>query len=670
MADGLVVSRPKVPASSEGMTTGYMGGNMLALTRADKDEKGIPQLTPGLWKRGVSSGGIVNYVYNIIYTVAEYFSPGVTKRHVLQTLIKTRDAYRDKIKEVEKAYDRVHGYLEDLSEGKSVDKVEIAGAISVVLDYLDAVGTDDGVTFKKLVKQANQAYDSVIKDAREEPWFDEVMGDHKSSGWLPFGNDAFPYDDRISRIQRRRDLLDLIENVGTPLPVSAFRKLSAGVSALTTLESEGLKTWIAEVNGSWRMDVRRLHRGLRGLFEHLDISSVCKQGKVSRLAMLESELVSRGVSLLLKEDRKHMRWRDGINSRDVLEAKGRRYVLDKQLGEHRSSSSKDKHVVYSVKDNDEVVVVMPMNEAIVGIEQATAIGRPGAAGGAALVPMADLKRMDRFGRFAIYERLTTPLVGHNWNSGDAALDNDDRTTLTPVVTLLQAMLQREKTPKISAKDFMIGSDGTLKLLRGQKEGADFDYDLLVQFCLDAANGSLAVFKHLLTGSGIRDHALRQFYKDIVNDSLAGAAARGVDAVAAARSISEPKVRERAKKLRDDIVRTRDWCCTQYMQRYDANAGMPRSALEALFHNLFNYYDNTIGAGVLWPGLGEDLLVAVAAAGMLKLTATQVEKIYPDVVAAAADDAVLKARLKAFDADSWRKYGVVNDDQRQELGNRL
>ena len=653
-------------SAESALGAGSMGANLLALKNAPKDSSGVPNLQPGFLRKTVSSGGIINYIYNIIYQAAEYFSPGVTKRHVLETLLKTREAYRQKIKEVEKAYDCVDNYLSSLSDGKDVDKVEIAGSITVVLDYLSAIASDDGASFKKLVAKANEAYDNVIKDARNEPWFQEVMGTQARDSWLPFGNSAFPYDDRISRVQRRRDLLDLIECMGSPIPVSALRKLSLTEKQrkdrdvkITSEESKRLNTWITEVNGSWRMDVHRLHRGLRGLFEHLDIPTICSEGEVSRFAQLLSGLVIRGMTLLTKEDRKHVKWRSDLRPMDVLQIGDRQYPLEKQLGPHRSSSSKDKHLIYTVKDSDGIVISIPMNEAAISLSQAAE---------SKVVPRAQLLRMDRYGRFAIYERLKTPLDGHTWHSGEGPLDGRDRKTLNPIVNLLKSLVdskENPKTPQIAAKEFMLDSSGNLKLLRGFKQGDHYDYDLLVRFCRDTANGSLTVFKHLLTDGGLAAHPLRQFYKAVVEDiQRAPQQQRGVDKVATAHSISDPQVREQAKALREDVLNACGRCRDHYIEWYDIDAGQPISAIEAMAQQaIVTGYDDSIGAGILWPKIEENAVIRVADFGKKKLKPARVEKIWSRIV----DD---KPALTGGDVAAWKRHGVVNDDQRNALVVRL
>lgn len=570
-----------------------IGSSLLALSVAPRDACGVPEITPRFSKKSVSSGGLLNRIWEVIFYVVDYFrSPQQSYRRscLFETLVRTQESFQKRVHEVSNAYQQYRAYLQDIQAGKKSDR-GINRTRLIISEWNASMRAPEGSTLQEMIVKANQAYTLAMRG----------LGSSSHEAGL------VQYQAVFEEIAECQKIVDFEEDLEESLPFDVLAKLCHRGCSLDVVDQDTLKQWIAKVNGCWRINVRTVHRALKSVVRHLGHPDAGVVEGPSHLAFLEYNLRKHGLELLDRLDCRHLRWRSQLERTQIGEVNGTRYELENRLGPPQYGIRTDAHLVFPIRGDKTHVLVTGLNEALLGIEAADAAENPG------VIPLAMMRFMDSGGRSALYERLVVPLAHYRWKSGHEELDEaEDPVVLGSLVDLLSVLVRQEKTPAISVQDLMFNAKNELRLMRKVKMGPRFDYDRIVKLAYDASNGSLAIFRHLMEASGLYSHPVVSFYDEVVQDTLKGLSAVGVDEVAARRDLSDSNVRSRAKSLSQDVATLWQRSYTELTLRYEVPRGITRDVVEReIAGQILALYRGSKSVGLLWPTLDERIVASAA-----------------------------------------------------------
>lgn len=575
------------------LTVSEVGANIRALGNLRKD---IP-ITPGFRCRTLASGGVINAVYDVVYLVLDYFQgneEGLRQQHLKQTLVATQFSFNQAYQTICDTHSRYHAYLRAIEKGSETYSKEFYQCKRHISAWNAAMTPVDGSSMQELITQANNGFSNLSK-GEDDGWLETIF------------STPFIHSDVMEQVRRAQHLIDLEDTVSVPLPLGSLHKLTSNCKTLGVEEKQALKKWIDKVNGSWHMDSQKMHLGLKSLCQYWGLSTACTAHSPSALAYLEYHLQRQGLKVLDKPSIKHLRWREQVEKCKEVDIQGKKYQLDRRLGQHRSGhAGDDKHRVFSLKRDDSRVLVIGESEASLLIEQAAA--KEESLG----IPLVQLRKMDASGNCALVERLHRALAGDHWQSGNQEIHANDHAGIASLADFLRLLMSKDETPLVSVGDLMFTANGELRLLRGVPEGDCFDFDRLVHLAKEAAGTSPAVFKKLLNDSGLVKHPLVKMYTEVVEDSFSDDP-KPVDVIAAKHEVSATKPRQTAKTLRRDLVAMRNACVTDYIQNYVLPEGVTNKEVEAYFNQpIIQRYKETIGAGQIWKTSCVEIVEPVAA----------------------------------------------------------
>ncbi len=577
-----------------------LGASLVALSHAQKDKEGAPTLIPGFFFRSVSTGGLINTIYSVVYYIIDtYFrsaDDSLLKEHLEGILESIKASFAVKVEEVKGAYAQYEAYLNRLKNGETPDAESVVSARYILADWNNSIRPSKGMTLQKMIKQANATF-LAIKESKG-----------LFSGW----DSLLQYDSSFEQITGTQAIIELEENLGQ-LPLGVCSKLCNPNPKLDVIEASTLKQWIAKINGCWRVDVHKLHRGLRAAMIHLKLSTQSKTGKPSKLAILETNLRDNGLLAMTEPDGKHLSWRRSLGIGSVLSLERNQYTIQDRSTITRTNGGKESYWSFPIVEDESKCIIVGENEVSLGLQIADE------ATGSSIAPYPKIYRTDRYGRFGEAERIATLLDQKNWTSSGGSVSWGDSGPVRQIEGMLKKLAAMEETPIVEAADFGFNASNELKLRHPLESGEKYDFPRIVRIAFHAANGNLTVYKRLLKESGLSTHVATEYYQDVVEDVLKEDS-RGYDVVAVVRSpkITDAAVRAMANELSKSVKALLERCSYQLKQTYII-AGKEMSLIrEALVVAIVNEYRDSIGAGMLWPGLDE--AVVNRAATKLQLNA--------------------------------------------------
>jgi hypothetical protein len=575
----------------------HLASSTIALSLAPRDEKGIPDLTPGYWRLSVSTGGMVNrfirLVYQLFDTLLRNSGDPYLLQHLRETLAKTRESFEVQVPAVVEAYQRYVAHLDCLRKGSVPDTTNLVADRHVISDWNYSMRAPKGLSLQDMINAANEGFRAITEDKE------------KSGGFFFGGDSLLTYHKRFDQIAGCQQIIELEENVGS-LPVGVLQKLAIKNSQLTVEEADTLKQWIEKVNGCWRVDVRKLHRGLKALCEHLGMSTISKSGKPSELARMEKRLRDSQLSALIKPDGKHLTWRRGVELSGKVSITGTEYAIDVVQTPKRKGGGAELHWTFPVVDDPKHAIEFGINEAALGMRIADEADQGGP------VPYARLYAMDGYGRCALAERLTTAMDEKVWASAEGSFSKSDKGPVKQIAGFLRILSQMEKTPEVKASEVFFNDSGELKLRHPMKPGRGFDFPRLVGLAYEASNGNQAVFTQILKEGGLAEHSVVGYFLNVVEDAIKGTEGRGAMKLAALKEISDPAVCKQAKSLARKTQELQTRCVLEINQRYQPEGVSKERIDELVGQTIVAHYKKSIGAGILWPTLSMGVIDAVAA----------------------------------------------------------
>lgn len=354
----------------------------------------------------------------------------------------------------------------------------------------------------------------------------------------------------VTRIEAAGKVIDLEGLSQGPLPLAVIKKILR-TKPLNTFDRRELDRWINRLNQSPDC-VERLYAALRAI---LNIYLKDHQTPSLEILRLGTCLEDYGCQVFRQSDKQHIVWRSGLKNGTVLNSGKQQWVLGSQIPFTKMDA--DNTLIFST-DNSAEVILVAHNKVVLGMrhhwqEKHNNYG---------LEP-AHFEVYEE-GRWAVMEKLDS-VVERNWQSvsGQSELHSDDVPLVHELSDLIGKFVKKEKMPlKFCADALMYDPNYRLKYLNVdmaaevQVQNDFFDFNALEDFVFACAGNNLAVFKHLMTASGLAMHPTGEFYHELIKNALKGDQT-SVEDMAGIYKILDPNVVIRGAALLKEVCALRD-----------------------------------------------------------------------------------------------------------------
>jgi len=315
-------------------------------------------------------------------------------------------------------------------------------------------------------------------------------------------------------LKRRQRVIDLHDTANHPAPESALKKL-AHEEALDRQEEIALKEWIeglnlaATANRSFfqellfsgrNLNSRRLHKMLReflGEEEHL-------------LPYLEVCLKEEGLWVLDQKDRKQAELRDQWREKLMIDSKGGKVRLEKEIREDPLRAD-DRREVYAFAEDPGKVAVIYWNQALGWMEIAEQAKKSNLLPWPKAVSV-DTALSDPKGKFFVMERIDTTLSSVQWGGG---VTKEKWKRAEALAEALAKWVEYQAQPKrLKASDFGWLADGTFVSARAFS-AVPLAYTKLLPFIEEAAQGTCWVMQQLISQSKLDETIEARYFKTLL-----------------------------------------------------------------------------------------------------------------------------------------------------------
>jgi len=528
-------------------------------------------------------------IYAVIYLVL-----GKNRRskrlHVV--VVHTHELFSEHAKFIQSTLEQYQKYVSQVSKGQNPETKQYLRCRWILTRWYDATH----VFLDNMHKQPNSPLQEFLKSNLLTPLKDSP----------PFLCESI--FKRVSRVQKILDIEGLFQK---PLPYAALHKLAISTQ-LNQREKEDIDKWIQFLNiHSKKFPVHFFHRFLKSL-----INEFPQEGPVPNLAKLEMGLVDRNCKIFLEKDLEHLSWREQLRPGSVVICNSKEIVLGERIG--AKTDGFDQTIHFAIKGEPQKVLTIGVNEAILGLKKILSEEQGFA------VKMASYIEVDASGKFAIVEKLSESLNQFPWTSQKHQLSFEDQDLIAPLSGLINWFVKEKISPHhLSPRHLMFDPTGELKSLKLvlKTPSVDFDFNFLENFVCECAANNRRVFQHLMEASGLHGHPYSKFYEKIVKNSLQ----RNPTTVAMQAnldSITDSRIEMQAQKLYQQISELEMECLQRIQQQCKI---APQKLISAVSKEVLSQYQMSSGAGVIWPGLKQDVIAAVIKQQNLTVTIEDLEE---------------------------------------------
>ncbi len=446
-------------------------------------------------------------IWKWFYSVLEHlFCKDFKTERLQKTMEKTQAVFSSRFAEVQESLHCYQEYLKDRISDEKIDEKEIH-------------------PYRKRITLWNRSttpFLSLSKD-KTSTLFEKYYPD-----------DAKPFntENLTESLQLAQHLINLEGYLHSPLPLNLLGKL-ARAEALTKTDKKQLKKWIKTLNTKKEIPQKAFHTALVSLVQTI--------GSDATISNLEMGLTDLNLKLFLQPEPSHINWRETLQPGEVLSCGGKEYILDEPLLVKEEDDGLDHTLLFTIKDQPEKVIAIGINPSFMRLkEQMSQKYQWG-------VEMPAIYAIEENGKFAVMERMQTPLSERTWTASAYLFPFEEKKILDPLVNMIKWWFKQSLTPlDFSLKHLMFDNKGSLKythLLMPELLNFSFLEDLIVEL----ANGNLTVYLYLMKESTLRDHLVIDFYHRMVTNAVDNKPANAKN-LAACRKITDPEVIKRGKSL--------------------------------------------------------------------------------------------------------------------------
>jgi hypothetical protein len=484
-------------------------------------------------------------LYAFIYKVIAIFSrTQFAEKKKLLAFSYTVKEFNDEQVKIDKTLQRIEKSFKDIIEGYNLNREAFFDDQVLFTGWYD----DLGKFISSVSKETNTKVQTLIKTylAFKDP--------KQAQKETPFN-----LKESLKKIKRYRHIIELERSIDKKTPYTVFTKLSMQKPLKGKNKKSKLSKWISKVNEKKELTVRKFHKGLKALVEHIAEFHRPPAAKVPTVAHLEVELLRKKCTVLQKEDVKHKKWKNELKAGDRLSTPQGTYTLKEQLGDPNKPDDNNK--VFTIKESPDKVIVICKNQALPAMKEIVA--KDFSWG----VRPAEWLYVDPEGRFSVVERLERPLNVTKWSS-KGKLSGEDRLRASPFIGQIKWLLEQENTPEnFFVKYLMFDRKGVLKCTKPTTIG-EFNIVPIIQFAWECSGGNLVVFKHIMEESKVEKHPYMLYLKEIVDNALKDDDLTPENLAAFQRHlITDPKTIDEAKKIQHDIKEIKRKCTKKILKGY-------------------------------------------------------------------------------------------------------
>lgn len=405
----------------------------------------------------------------------------------------------------------------------------------------------------------------------------------------------------IAEAKRLYDFYKIIALEGISegvLPLASLKKVLKD-KPLNSIDHKMLDQWIKKMNGRAGA-VHFIHQGLQGIASQY-IKEVNSNEK-DTAASLEMVLEDKGCKVFQHADAEHMRWRQCLKKGDCVRGKDRQMVLGAEL--IHTTQLMDRTRVFALEGEDDYVVLFAQNRAALGIRSLR--HRVGVYFG---IPPVSLIGVSDDGSFALAERLS-PLCAHVWKSREGCLSLEDQPLINIIQGLLRWLVSSNFTPTGFTPDaLMLDASNRLKALKPMSKER-FDFNALEDFVFKCSAGNRTIHHHLMTKTGLSEHATARFYHHMMAIALKGEVFEAED-LACIYKIGDPKVVDRAIELAKKMVSMRQEICSKVRALLpEYSEGETKGLYKAVGKALMECHKQSQAVSIMWTSLEQEVVEKV------------------------------------------------------------
>jgi len=568
------------------MSLGILESNLQEIYSAVQDPKStVPDLVPNLsgtrvYHTAAGWGRLWRWIFDVIdYCIGEEFK--LVK--LQQAIEKTQGIFQKKLPSIHAHVETYKKYLQRKSTGYPVVEEDFQKARKKITAW-------NHVTAPFLESLQKEGRDKVTSLFKKNLPPDLEKGKRKS---------LFFYDPEFASLQQMQKLIDFEGYLHEPLPLTILEKLATG-KLLADSESKALDAWLEKLNGMRsKVDVGFFHSSMLAYVKYL---STLPSLQPPTIVNLEAALLDRNFTLFKTEDPVHVKWKDSLKPGDPIVCNGKKITLGEQIG--AKAYGKDNNIIFSIKNDEEKVVSIAINQAVLGLREK--ISKEDGGG----IHNAKYIEIDEEGRCALIERLQDSLENYKWKTTKAWLDHEDKDLLVPIAELLKWMVEKKTTPKnFAPKHLMFDGKGVLRSTKVCLLN-EFDYTVLEDSVYNISNGNRTVFSYLMINSDLHGHSYQKFYKKIVALALKDDKddheniQRAIDL----EIIDDPKIEDRGIALYKRVVQLKEYCCNKILE--ESKGAREKSIKKAVKNEISTLYNNIKSGGILWPTMKKEVVKEV------------------------------------------------------------
>lgn len=534
--------------------------------------------------------------WRILYAIIELFvSDSLRLQKLKQALNKTHDAFQEQLKFVTEYVNKFQTYLEERIEGYSPTNRTIPEEDYYEIGHVISNWNNTTLLFIRLLRRnQHDAINAVFRQCMEDQSCDVAK--------------LFKTDITKKCIHFQR-ILNLEYELDLKIPLEALARLSNGKS-ISTEQKKEVRTFVKKINScAEKVGIRLFHRAMRYFLAY--VSDRPKYEK--HVTRMENDLTTEeygGCSLIIQPDSDHLEWREGLKPGDSITADlMQRGKVTLELGEQigKKDDGTDKNVFFAVKGHPDKILWSSVNEAILShkhwgrsVYKQKFSNNPNDT----LWPV-DFLDIDKTGRFALMERLHTPLDKTAWRSTSPDIvDWNDIQQCTNVIEMIKNFINLNYTPyPLAPKYLMLDPNKRVrstKILYTDSKNP-FNHCALEDFVIAYANNNLAVFRHVMTKSGLLDHKYSTYYKAVVKNTIEGKAMDPTQ-LSQYKSITDHRIVDRGQELHKAVLVTRAEIYTRLLTEFHLKKDPVTEKLVGDY--LYEGYKCLGCASVLWPTLSD------------------------------------------------------------------
>lgn len=480
-----------------------------------------------------------------------------------KTIIYTHRLFHLEISKVQKALKQYLEYIEKCGRGYLVEETDYFASRSLITNW-------------------NRSTKPFLKLIQKKDVGDQFLGALKlDSTLLAFD---FPSSDTVQGVQK---IIDLEGLIGGSLPLLIFKKLIREIP-LNTIDQKELDHWITKIDKE-AFEPRAVHKALKAISLLYTKKNNEKSDAQKALVNLELFLEDRGCKVFQKNDLKHLKWRQGLESGQKILFNDSEMTLGKEL--FSKLSDNDQTRVYALEGQIDRVALIAHNcialklcdqrmrrENNIGIQPALFID------------------ISSDGRIALRERLK-PLNTFQWQSTEECIQIEDEAVFNALTSLIQMLIKQDITPdNFSSASLMLNEKQQLKSIKPLAI-SPFDFNAIEDFIVECAAGNRLIYQELMVKSGLCKHAIANFYREIVSSTL-HEDSMAADDFAGIYRISDPKVVDRAIVLASQIKYLKAQQIAKLREAYPKL--LPHQLEQEVNCTILTKYLRDKTAGVLWP----------------------------------------------------------------------